>query len=66
MWVVTTAGQVFEGGVRMPGAVVWPGVVRPGSVSNTLVSTMDIFPTALAAAGVDLGPEYVLLRIRWF
>ena len=47
-------GQVFEGGVRMPGAVVWPGVVAPGSRSDTLVSTMDIFPTIMAAAGIKL------------
>ena len=46
--------QVFEGGIRMPGAVVWPGVVAPGSTSHTLVSTMDIFPTILTAAGIDL------------
>ena len=43
-------GQVYEGGVRMPAAVRWPGVTTPGSVTHTLVSTMDIFPTVLAAA----------------
>ena len=31
----------------MPGAVVWPGVTPPGSVTDTLVSTMDIFPTVV-------------------
>ena len=49
-------GQLFEGGVRMPGAVAWPGVVRAGSSSSTLVSTMDLFPTILAAAGVPVPP----------
>jgi hypothetical protein len=53
-------GQEFEGGVRMAGAVVWPGIVPPGAISNTLVSTMDIFPTALAAAGVTLPAGYVV------
>jgi len=53
-------GQVFEGGVRMPGAVLWPGVTPAGAVSDTLVSTMDIFPTVLAAAGVMLPPTYVV------
>jgi arylsulfatase A len=47
-------GQVYEGGVRMPGLAVWPGVVPPGSVSSTLVSTFDIFPTVLEAAGISL------------
>jgi hypothetical protein len=31
-------GQLFEGGVRMPGAVVWPGVTAAGTTSDTLVS----------------------------
>lgn len=53
-------GQLFEGGIRMPGAVVWPGVVRPGGVLDTMVSTMDIFPTALAAAGVSLPANYTV------
>lgn len=44
----------------MPGTVVWPGVTRPGSVSDTMVSTMDIFPTALHAAGVTLSPGYII------
>ena len=37
----------------MPGVVVWPGVAKAGMVSDTMVSTMDIFPTALAGAGVS-------------
>jgi len=53
-------GQLYEGGIRMPGIVKWPGVVVPGTVSDTMVSTMDIFPTALAAAGVKLGEDYVV------
>ena len=36
----------WEGGVRVPGIVSWPGTVRPG-VSDALVSTMDVFATAL-------------------
>lgn len=53
-------GQLFEGGVRMPGSIRWPAVIPAGSVSETLVSTMDIFPTVLELAGVDLGPKYVV------
>jgi hypothetical protein len=53
-------GQLFEGGVRMPGAVVWPGVIRAGAVSDTLVSTLDIFPTVLSAAGVNPPDGYAI------
>lgn len=44
----------------MPGAVVWPGVTTAGMCSDTMVSTMDIFPTVLGAAGVELGAEYII------
>jgi arylsulfatase A-like enzyme len=45
-------GQNFEGGVRMPGLARWPGKFPAGTVSDELISTLDIFPTVLAAAGI--------------
>ena len=41
----------WEGGWRVPCAVRWPGVVKPGSVSNGVVHHMDWLPTFVAAAG---------------
>jgi arylsulfatase len=41
----------WEGGWRVPAAVRWPGVVKPGTVSNGIVHHMDWLPTFLAAAG---------------
>ncbi len=41
----------WEGGWRVPCAVRWPGVVKPGGVSNEIVHHMDWLPTFLAAAG---------------
>lgn len=46
-------GTLYEGGIREPLIVRWPGVVRPGSVSDTVVTSVDFFPTILAMAGVD-------------
>lgn len=43
----------WEGGWRVPCAIRWPGVVKPGSVSNGIVHHMDMLPTFLAAAGKD-------------
>jgi len=43
----------WEGGWRIPAMVKWPGVVKPGSVSNGIVHHMDMLPTFLAAAGKD-------------
>ncbi len=45
-------GSAYEGGVRVPLLVRWPGVVRPGSTCDTPVITVDIFPTLLAAVGL--------------
>ena len=47
-----------EGGTRQPILFSWPGVIRPGDRGEQLCSSIDIFPTALAAAGVSV-PEDV-------
>jgi len=41
----------WEGGWRVPTAIRWPGVIKPGTVSNELYSHQDMLPTLLAAAG---------------
>ncbi|MDP6761984.1 MAG: sulfatase [Planctomycetota bacterium] len=46
-------GYLFEGGIRVPMIVRWPGVVEPGSVCETPVVSMDHFPTALEAVGIE-------------
>ena len=45
--------SAYEGGVRVPLIVHWPGVTRPGSVSETPVITMDLFPTLLEMSGLE-------------
>jgi arylsulfatase A-like enzyme len=45
-------GQMYEGGLRVPGAARWPGVIAAGSQSARMTMTMDIFATACAVAGV--------------
>ncbi|MBL9203100.1 MAG: sulfatase [Opitutaceae bacterium] len=45
-------GWLFEGGLRVPLLVRWPGVTTPGRSIATPVSGLDIFPTILDAAGV--------------
>lgn len=44
-------GMVFEGGVRVPLLVRWPGVVEPGAVCDEPVITLDFYPTLVEAAG---------------
>lgn len=45
-------GFLYEGGIRVPLVVRWPGVVAPGSVCSTPVIGTDLHPTLLEAAGV--------------
>lgn len=55
-----------EGGTRQPTLFSWPGVIQPGDRGDQLCSSIDIFPTALAAAGVEIPkevPGYNLLPI---
>ncbi len=46
-------GSVYEGGVRVPLIVKWPGVTKPGSENETPVITVDYLPTLLEMAGVN-------------
>lgn len=41
----------WEGGWRVPCAIRWPGVIKPGTVYNEIFSHQDMLPTLLAAAG---------------
>ena len=42
-----------EGGIRQPTMFSWPGVIQPGNRGEQLCSSIDIVPTALAAAGMQ-------------
>ena len=41
----------WEGGYRVPCAIRWPGVIKPGTVINDIGAHEDMLPTLLAAAG---------------
>jgi len=49
--------QVFEGAIRVPAVVRWPGHVPEGALSEQLVTCMDVLPTLADAAGVPLRPD---------
>lgn len=46
-------GTTWEGGVRVPGIVYWPGMIGPGRQSDGLFDLTDLFNTSLAIAGVE-------------
>ncbi len=53
-------GWMYEGGIREPLLVRWPGVARPGSLVDTPVSSPDFFPTLLEAARAKPAPGQIL------
>jgi arylsulfatase A len=50
-------GAYYEGGIRVPLIVKWPGVARPGLVSAEPVTSTDLYPTCLVAAGLPPRPN---------
>ena len=51
-------GYLYEGGLRVPFMVRWPGVTEAGRVDSTPVISTDLFPTILTACGVALPEDY--------
>jgi arylsulfatase A-like enzyme len=47
-------GTLWEGGLRVPGLIEWPARIRRPAVSEIPCSTLDIYPTVLAAAGATV------------
>ncbi|MCH2103948.1 MAG: sulfatase [Planctomycetes bacterium] len=50
-------GWIYEGGIREPMVIRWPGVTEPGSVCSESVTSTDFYPTMLEMAGLPLRPE---------
>ncbi len=48
-------GHLYEGGIRVPLAVRWPGVTRPGAVCSEPVLSVDFAPTLAEVAGTPAG-----------
>jgi arylsulfatase A-like enzyme len=49
--------NLYEAGVAVPLIVVWPGVVKPGTRTDAMVSWVDFLPTLLEAAGGKAPPD---------
>lgn len=54
-------GDLYEGGLRVPMAMMWKGKVQPGLVYNGPVTSLDFLPTFLAAANTD-ARQYPMLE----
>jgi len=50
----------WEGGIRVPFLMQWPGKLPPGKVSDTPVIQLDVMPTCVVAAGGEVDPAWAL------
>ena len=53
-------GSPYEGGIRVPFIVRWPGQVKPGTLCDAPVHTVDFYPTFAALAGVTPPVKHTL------
>ena len=59
-------GSVWEGGIRVPAVIRWPGRIRAGMVSRQVGLTMDLTASILAAPGAAVPAETRLDGINLF
>jgi len=50
-------GWLYEGGIREPAIFKWPGKIKPGTVSDAIITSMDFYPTILEITGQPLRPD---------
>jgi len=53
-------GATYDGGMRVPCIVRWPGHIPEGLVTSEIASTMDLLPTIAAVAGAELDPDRII------
>jgi arylsulfatase A-like enzyme len=53
-------GMLYEGGIRVPWIVRWPGKIKPGSINATPIISTDCYPTLLEVAGLPPTPDHPL------
>ncbi len=51
---------IFEGGIRVPCVVAWPGVTKPGSRSDAIIQTSDFYTTILSQFDIPIPADHVL------
>jgi arylsulfatase A-like enzyme len=53
----TGKGWLYEGGIREPAIIKWPGEAARGKVSDAVITSMDFYPTILEMTGQPLRPD---------
>lgn len=50
-------GDMYEGGVRVPFIIRWPGKIKPGTVNHAPIISVDMYPTILSLTGSHIAPD---------
>jgi len=53
-------GRIYEGGVRVPLMIRWPGRIEPGATSDAVVGPIDVYPTVLEALGLTKPDGHII------
>jgi arylsulfatase A-like enzyme len=56
-------GEAFEGGIRVPAVMQWPGTIPANSISNASGAHFDLFATILEVAGIDIPDTNGRIRV---
>ncbi|MCF7817716.1 MAG: sulfatase [Kiritimatiellales bacterium] len=51
---------MFEGGIRVPCVVVWPGITKPGSQCDDIIQSTDFYPTILDLLKIPMPKDHVV------
>lgn len=51
---------LYEGGVRVPAVISWPGVTSPGGRSDAIIQSTDLYPTLLGLLGLEATADHPL------
>jgi len=53
-------GHPYEGGIREPLVIKWPGKIKPGTTCDEPVSSIDFFPTFCRTAGIEIPEDQII------
>ncbi len=53
-------GSLYEGGIRVPFFVRWPGVITPGTTCDVPTAHVDLFPTCIGIAGGEMPADQIV------
>ncbi|MBX7106251.1 MAG: sulfatase [Gemmataceae bacterium] len=53
-------GYAYEGGLRVPWIIRWPGVTPAGTISDQMITSVDLFPTVAEIAGIPIPDQPTL------